>query len=101
MSTRERSAAEEVFGKAHVAERIDLRRRKSPGVVVLSRLPTEPASSPPPTQVTELALRGLRNLGFCATDARRAVDHVAQRRVANGDALDLPGVIRGALAALT
>ena len=96
-----RLAAEEIFGKAHVAERIDLRRRKSPSVVVPSRLPTEPASSPPPTQVTELALRGLRNLGFCATDARRAVDHVAQRRVANGDALDLPGVIRGALAALT
>ncbi|MDB5216416.1 MAG: hypothetical protein JWO86_4343, partial [Myxococcaceae bacterium] len=58
-------------------------------------------SSPPPTQVIELAMRGLRNLGFCATDARRAVDHVSQRRVANGDALDLHDVLRGALAALT
>jgi hypothetical protein len=40
-------------------------------------------------------------MGFCATDARRAVDHVAQRRVANGDALDLQGVIRGPIVALT
>jgi hypothetical protein len=95
-----RLAAEEVFGKVHVAGRIDLRQRKSPAVVVPSRLPT-PASSPPPTQVIELAMRGLRNLGFCATDARRAVDHVSQRRVANGDALDLQDVLRGALAALT
>ncbi|MEA2751439.1 MAG: hypothetical protein QOI41_5582, partial [Myxococcales bacterium] len=28
-------------------------------------------------------------------------DHVSQRRVANGDALDLQDVLRGALAALT
>jgi hypothetical protein len=40
-------------------------------------------------------------MGFCAGDARRAVDHVAQRRVANGDALDLQDVLRGALVALT
>ena len=106
-----RLAAEEVFGKAHVAERIDLRQRKSPAVVVPSRLPTptpassslpsSPAAAPPPTQVIELALRGSRDMGFGATDARRAVDHVAQRRVANGDALDLQDVLRGALVALT
>ena len=105
-----RLAAEDVFGKAHVAERIDLRQRKSPGVVGPSRLPTAPASSslpsspaaaPPPPHVIELALRGLRNMGFCASAARRAVDHVAQRRVANGEALDLEDVIRGALVALT
>jgi hypothetical protein len=99
-----RLAAEEVFGKAHVAGRIELRQRKSRAVVMPSRLPTpasSPASSPPPTQVIELAMRGLRNLGFCATDARRAVVHVSQRRVANGDALDLQDVLRGALAALT
>jgi hypothetical protein len=87
-----RLAAKEVFGKAHVAERIDFRQRKSRAVA--------PPPSPSP-QVIELALRGLHNMGFSRTDARRAVDHVSQRRVANGDALDVQDLLRGAIAALT
>ena len=103
-----RLAAEEVFGKEHVAGRIHLRQRKSPPPVVQSRPETpslsplpSPTSSPPPTQVIELALRGLCNLGFRAADARRAVDQVSQRRIANGDPLDLQHVLRETIAALT
>jgi hypothetical protein len=88
--------AEEVFGKAHVAERIDFRQRKSRGVAA-----TLPSPSPPSPQVIELALRGLHNLGFTKSDARRAVDHLSQHRVANGDPLDLQDVLGGAIAALT
>jgi 5-methylcytosine-specific restriction endonuclease McrA len=97
-----RLAAEEVFGKAHVAERIDFRQRKSRAVAATlpSLSPPPPPPSPPP-QVIELALRGLHNMGFSKTDARRAVDRVSQRRVANGDALDVQGLLRGAIAALT
>jgi len=91
-----RLAAEDVFGKAHVAEQIDFRQRKS-------RTVAKPvlAPPPPPPQIIELALRGLHNLGFSKSDARRAVDQVSQRRVANGDPLDVQDILRGALAALT
>ena len=94
-----RLAAEEVFGKAHVAERIDFRQRKSRDVPTLPRTP--PSASFEPPHVLELAVRGLHHMGFRKTDARRAVDHVAQRRVANGDPLEVQDVLRGALAALT
>ncbi|MDB5219920.1 MAG: hypothetical protein JWO86_7847 [Myxococcaceae bacterium] len=100
-----RLAAEEVFGKAHVAERIDFRQRKSRAVAAtlpsLSPPPPLPGLPPPPPQAIELALRGLHNMGFSKSDARRAVDHVSQRRVANGDALDVQDLLRGAIAALT
>jgi hypothetical protein len=100
-----RLAAEEVFGKAHDAERIDFRQRKSRAVAAtlpsLSPPPPLPGLPPPPPQAIELALRGLHNMGFSKSDARRAVDHVSQRRVANGDALDVQDLLRGAIAALT
>jgi Holliday junction resolvase RuvA-like protein len=91
-----RLAAEDVFGKAHIAERIDFRQRKSRAVA-------KPVLAPPPdsSQVIELALRGLYNLGFRKSDARQAVDHVSQRRIANGDELDVQDLLRGAIGALT
>ncbi|MEA2750820.1 MAG: hypothetical protein QOI41_4963, partial [Myxococcales bacterium] len=99
-----RLAAEEVFGKAHVAERIDFRQRRSRAVAAtlpaLSPPPSLPLPPPPP-QAIELAVRGLHNMGFSKSDARRAVDHVSQRRVANGDELDVQDLLRGAIAALT
>ena len=95
-----RLAAEEVFGKAHVAERIDFRQRRSRAVA--ATLPSlSPPPPPPPPQVIELALRGLHSMGFSKSDARRAVDHVSQGRVANGDELDVQDLLRGAIAALT
>ena len=89
-----RLAAEEVFGKTHIAEQIDFRQRKSRAVV---------AQPPPPaaTEAVELVLRGLHNLGFKKCDARRAVDEIAHPRVATGEELDVQDLLRGAIAALT
>ena len=91
-----RLAAEDVFGKAHVAGRIDFRQRKSRAVAATP----SPMPSPPP-QVIELALRGLHNLGFRESDARRALDQVSHRRIASGDELGVQELLRGAIAALT
>ncbi len=94
-----RLAAEDVFGKAHIAERIDFRQRKS-GAVPKPVL----APPPPPPQVialADLALRALHDMGFSKSDARRAVDHISQRRVAAGVELDVQGLLRGAIGALT
>jgi len=66
-----RLAAEDVFGKAHVAGRIDFRQRRSRAVAATLPSPSPP---PPPPQV---------------------------RRVANGDELDVQDLLRGAIAALT
>ncbi|MDB5712603.1 MAG: hypothetical protein JWL96_4673, partial [Sphingomonas bacterium] len=97
-------------GKAHVAERIDFRHRKSRAVAatlpVLSPppslpLPPQPPPQLPPPQAIELALRGLHNMGFSRSDERRAVDHVSKCRVENGDELDVQDLLRGAIAALT
>jgi hypothetical protein len=101
-----RLAAEEMFGKAHVAERIDFRQRKSrAAAATLPAMspppPLSPSLPPPPPQAIELALRGLHNMGFSKSDVRRAVDHVSQRRVANGDELDVQDLLRGAIAVLT
>ncbi|MDB5221096.1 MAG: hypothetical protein JWO86_9023, partial [Myxococcaceae bacterium] len=97
-----RLAAEEVFGKTHVAERIDFRQRRSRAVAApLPSLSPPVPSPPPPPYAIELALRGLHNMGFSQSDARRAVDHVSHRRVANGDELDVQDLLRGAIAALT
>ena len=91
-----RLAAEEVFGKAYIAERIDFRQRKSRPVTIA--LPPPP---PRPPRAIEVALRGLHSMGFAKPDARRALEQVSQRRVANGDALDMQDLLRGAIAALT
>jgi hypothetical protein len=91
-----RLAAEDVFGKAHIAESIDFRQRKSRAVP--TRLPPAPS---PPAQVIELAVRGLHNMGFTTIDARRAVDHISRRRVATGDELGVQDLLREAIGALT
>lgn len=74
--------AEQVYGKEHVERRLDFRQRKS-------------------TQVLDVALRGLQNMGFARTEARRALAEVSERCAANGEALDTPDLLRGAIAALT
>jgi hypothetical protein len=95
-----RLAAEDVFGKAHVAERIDFRQRRSRALATTLRHAPPPAPAAPP-HVIELALRGLHNLGFRKADARRALDQVSQLRAANGDELDVQTLLRGAITALT
>lgn len=74
--------AEQIFGKDHIAEQIDFRQRKS-------------------AHVLEPALRGLENMGFAKTEARRALERVAQRRAANGEALEAQSLLRDAIASLT
>jgi hypothetical protein len=74
--------AEQVFGRTHVEQRVDFRQRKSP-------------------HVFEVALRGLKSMGFAKTEARRALEDISERCAANGEALDAPALLRGAIAALT
>jgi hypothetical protein len=74
--------AEQVFGRTHVEQRVDFRQRKSP-------------------HLFEVALRGLHNMGFAKTEARRALEDISERCAANGEALDAPALLRGAIAALT
>ncbi len=76
--------AEQVFGRAHVASRIDLRRRKCP--------PLTPTSS-------ETAARGLRSLGFREPEARRALDNIATKRDMDGAPVET--LLREALLVLT
>ena len=55
-------------------QRVDFRQRKSRAVARRTSL-----SPPPPSpHVFEVALRGLQNMGFAKTEARRAVDHVSR-----------------------
>jgi 5-methylcytosine-specific restriction endonuclease McrA len=92
----DRLAAEEVFGKAQVADRIHLRQQRSIAIAA-----TRACSPAPPPRVIDLALRGLHSLGFSKSEAKRAVSHVSQGHGANGDGLDVRDLLRGAIAALT
>ncbi len=76
-------AAEERFGKEHVARCTALRHRSRD------------------TEAAELALRGLVHMGFKARAARDAVETVASRH--SGDTTPLPpaGILREALRVLT
>jgi 5-methylcytosine-specific restriction endonuclease McrA len=85
--------AEEVFGKAHVARRVDLRRRKSSIVV-----DAEPGVG---SSALELALHGLVNLGFATHVARRAIAQVSLRHAGDVTPPPVPELVREALAALT
>ena len=76
--------AEQVFGRAHVAGRMDLRRRKC---------------APPTPASFESAARGLRSMGFREPDARRALETLAT----NHDMKTAPieTILREALLVLT
>jgi len=88
--------AEEVFGKEHVARAVDFRRRKSRRLSSAS--PQPPTATAP---VVDLALRGLVNLGFSKTEARRALDDVVRRRHPSIETRPVVDVLRDAIAALT
>jgi RuvA, C-terminal domain len=87
--------AEQVFGKDVVARQIDFRQRKS-AVSAASAVPPC-AAAPPAPRILEVALRGLHNMGFPKTEARRALDSVSQR----GESLAVQDLLRNAIAALT
>ena len=75
--------AEQVFGRAHVANRTHLRRGKC---------------VPTPTSF-ETAARGLRSLGFREPDARRALETLATKRDMEGAPVET--LLREALLVLT
>ena len=76
--------AEQVFGRAHVASRMDLRRRKS---------------APPTPASFEIATRGLRSLGFREPEARRALETLATKPEMQAATVEM--VLREALLVLT
>lgn len=81
--------AEEIFGKDHVASRIDIRRRRF-----------EPPKPPEEAAAAyDVALRGLVNLGFVKSTAKQALDELASRR-ANA-APTVADLLRDAIRALT
>ncbi len=76
--------AEQVFGRAHVAGRTHLRRRKC---------------APTTTASFETVARGLRSLGFREPEARRALETLAAKR--DMDAAPVETILREALLVLT
>ena len=76
--------AEQVFGRAHVAGRMDFRRRKY-------------ASQTPAS--FETAARGLRAMGFREPEARRALETLATKRDMEGAPVET--ILREALLVLT
>ena len=76
--------AEQVFGRAHVASRMDLRRRKC---------------APPTPTSFEIATRGLRSLGFREPEARRALETLATKP--DMQAATVEAILREALLVLT
>jgi hypothetical protein len=85
--------AEQVFGKEHVAEQVDLRQRTSRRVMA-------PASAPP-SALVELARSGLANLGFAKHDVSRVLREIKGRHGENMESIPLPDLLREAIAALT
>ncbi|MBN9160022.1 MAG: hypothetical protein J0I07_03575, partial [Myxococcales bacterium] len=76
--------AEQVFGRAHVAGRMDLRRHKC--------APSTAASF-------EIAARGLRSMGFREPEARRALETLATKPDIDGAPVET--ILREALLVLT
>ena len=94
-----RMYAEEIFGKAYVAERIHCRQHQSRCVMdeaVVTQSPADEASKS--VKAVEQATRGLVNMGFAKTDVKRAVDAVLAR---HRDAVSAADLVRDAIGALT
>ena len=84
-------AAEEIFGKEHVAERIRCRQQQW--------MRREDRSSMT-SDTLEQAKRGLVNMGFTASDVKKTLVALADRHREAG-APPLPELLRDAIAALT
>lgn len=87
--------AETVFGREHVASRIDLRRRKSKCI----RASNDQAK--PISTGVDLALRGLVNMGFAKSDAERALEDVLRRHEASAGEPSIPDLLRETIRALS
>ncbi|MDB5220990.1 MAG: hypothetical protein JWO86_8917, partial [Myxococcaceae bacterium] len=84
--------AEEVFGRAHVAKRIHFRQRKRGDSA------TDAATNSATDAATDAAMRGLVNLGFRDSEARRGVSVVRERHPEN---IAIEATLREALGLLT
>lgn len=99
--------AEVVFGREHVARRIDLRRRKSKPLDERSdeRPRASGATIDDERHATaagsDLALRGLVHLGFAKSEAQRALDDVLRRHEGGPQAPAIPDLLREAIRILT
>ena len=80
--------AEQVFGKEYVAARIDCRQHQAQRVMNASVM----------TQMEEQAMRGLVNMGFAKSDAKRAIDGVVR---VHPQGVEVKQMLREAIAALT
>ena len=86
-------AAEEIFGKEHVAARINCRQRqRSRG--------EQKRGAAVNSAMLEQATRGLVNMGFAASDVNKTLVALADRHREAG-APPLPELLRDAIAALT
>jgi hypothetical protein len=85
-----RMYAEQVFGKEYVAERIHCRQHQAQRVMATSAM----------TETIHRATRGLVNMGFAKTDAKRAVDSIVQEH-GGALSLELPALLRDAITRLT
>jgi 5-methylcytosine-specific restriction endonuclease McrA len=92
--------AEEVFGKAHVAERIHCRQRKAQRVNAQAPQAPQVPQAMPEEDTIDLVTRGLVNMGFTKTEVRRALDAVCGDH-GTDEPRELQQVLREALAVLT
>ncbi len=89
-------AAEEIFGREHVAERINCRQRQ---LVLHSGEKRRAITSSVASDVVEQATRGLVNMGFRVSEVKKTLAALLDRR--ESAAPPLPELLREAIGALT
>ena len=93
--------AEQVFGAAHVKRRIAERQRASRRARQVQQPPTPTQAPKADAAQAELCIKGLANMGFAESKAKRAVALVVERRATSGRAPSLEELLREALTELT
>ena len=91
-------AAEEIFGKQHVAERINCRQRQR---MRHSGEKRRVVTSSVTSDVVEQATRGLVNLGFGPSEVKKALVGLIEHRDGGAPPPPLPDLLREAIRALT
>ena len=87
-------AAEEIFGKEHVAARIHCRQQQQ------MRSPGRSSVASDTSHTLEQAKRGLLNMGFAASAVEKTLVALADQH-RDAEAPPLPALLREAIAALT
>ena len=92
-------AAEEIFGREHVAERINCRQRRQRQLMRHSGEKRRVVTSSVASDVVEQATRGLVNMGFRVSEVKKTLAALLDRR--ESAAPPLPELLREAIGALT